>query len=106
VQILQLLCLEIASQQFGITSLQLECHQWEHRALFLERKAECARVEANTLQGACTIIKEENAARTLSGLSVSHRAEEQEAQLRDLNKKLQDLKQNEAQLQVLTVQSS
>lgn len=102
-QILRLLGLEIASQQFGITSLRLECHQREHRALFLEKKAECTRVEANTLQGACTIIKEENAARTMNGLAVTHRALEQAVQLRDLKKELHDLRDSEAELQVPTV---
>lgn len=63
-QALQLLGLELATQNFAITSVKLESCQKAQKAFFLERKAESSWAEAVFVNGACTVISKENACQT------------------------------------------
>jgi hypothetical protein len=92
--------LEITSQQFEISGLQLESCQWEHQAILLERKAELARLEATTMQEAFAIIQDEFSKQYSRKLAITAAAREWDVRFRDIEQDLSHVRRKECQLQV------
>lgn len=99
-QALQLLGLELAAQNFAVTSLKLESCQKEHKVFFLERKAEISRAEATFMDGACTVISRENACQTSKYLGTELQRKADVVRLNELTQTLESANKRECDLQV------